>query len=67
MNRFKKYITKPENRRLTIFWPLSFSQFALEIKQAIGAVAFKMAAEYRRKSAELRKRLTADGKVTSPL
>lgn len=25
LNRFKKYITKPENRRLTIFWPLSFS------------------------------------------
>jgi len=34
----------------------------LEIKQAIGAVAFKMAAEYKRKSAELRNRLQKEGK-----
>ena len=37
----------------------------MEIKQAIGAVAFKMAAEYKRKSAELRNRLQKDGKVGS--
>ena len=42
-----------------------FLQFGLEIKQAIGAVAFKMAAEYKRKSAELRNRLQKEGKVCS--
>ena len=38
-------------------------QFGLQIKQAIGAVAFKMAAEYKRKSTELRNRLQREGKV----
>ncbi|XP_020627375.1 limbin-like [Orbicella faveolata] len=38
------------------------NKFGLEIKQAIGAVAFKMAAEYKRKSAELRNRLQKEGK-----
>lgn len=56
-----------DNRGLghIVFVVLLFSlQFGLEIKQAIGAVAFKMTAEYKRKSAELRKRLLAEGKVT---
>jgi len=44
---------------------LSSLQFGLEIKQAIGAVAFKMAAEYKRKSTELRNRLQREGKVGS--
>lgn len=37
--------------------------FGLEIKQVIGALAFKMAAEYKQKSVELRKKLQREGKI----
>ncbi|CAH3166800.1 unnamed protein product, partial [Porites evermanni] len=52
-------------RKLRVKREISSEQernFCLEIKQAIGAVAFKMSAEYKRKSIELRKKLQTEGK-----